>query len=483
MQCSHLTCTKPATIRCSACKISGYCSEEHQKDDWKVGRHALVCSQMQVNGPMDDATPMEVSNRSFFLGTSKVITPEMLTSYYSFELAGRGSFGVVLHARVRTSPVTEFALKLTFGAPEIGHREAAVGHLMTTLYAACDDPVGALLPVVKVYDSGYAVWTAEEARRFLDPFVWRGAGVPDYPREVLAARIGGSVQTSMMLMEYSTGLSLAEYIDDVARRQPQQQAEKLILDVLVQLLLVLSDLQTALEFVHYDLHTSNVMVETVPSGSMVWHFTASSDTAFNVRTNVRPRLLDFGFARLRRGSTFYASRSKGYYVEGGTLADYRPWADLHMLAHEIIGDMGKRLYDGLAPTSNLLFVLSKMLDMEVTPTDGAAGYLGLRRGIQAKLHPYDSANAVSFEQMQEFSKMAKLYVVQAKPDSPSTTAYSVLKDSQTALAEYISYKPVDTDTIVLMSLQVGRSSLATKSAWKAVEKAAARSWWSALGSL
>jgi hypothetical protein len=48
-----VSCQKPATKRCTLCKVSYYCSKECQKSNWKF--HKTVCEQLK--GQDDDSIP------------------------------------------------------------------------------------------------------------------------------------------------------------------------------------------------------------------------------------------------------------------------------------------------------------------------------------------------------------------------------------------------------------------------------------------
>lgn len=471
-ECSQPGCSQPARFRCSACKASVYCSREHQAVDWKSGRHALVCSSTRVNDELGQQQP------EFVLGLSKDVTPNLIDAYFVLSWIASGQYGAVFRATTRGASPREYALKVESDDFGSGGREAAVGTLMTVLYAAGTDPQNALLPVIKVYDSGIAEWTRDELEQFLVHLPqsmqarFRDYAFPD-ENEIVAP-------INIMLMELAENRTLASFLQELSwMRQPG--GHRAMLDILVQVLLTLSDLQTAFEFVHYDLHSYNIMV--VPAAAdkrYVWHYTASSDTVFNVRSDKRPQLIDFGFSRLRYKHKLFFSPASVYGLDPGGLREYRPWTDLISVGAEFIRLMGRTLYDLLVPSSPLLQVLAEMFSMEVVETPESQSYRILQAALQAKLH--SGPQKISHTEVVAAAAGARSSIVQPKPDVAGATAHAVLRECKAALVEYISYAPTDAETIVDMTLHIGRESLATKSAWKAVEKKGARTWFEAADS-
>ncbi|KAG0238783.1 hypothetical protein BGW42_002649, partial [Actinomortierella wolfii] len=64
-----VTCNKPASLRCSRCKINHYCSAACQKADWPLHRHA--CSPVKANVPPSPPTTSASS------GTTSARLPNM----------------------------------------------------------------------------------------------------------------------------------------------------------------------------------------------------------------------------------------------------------------------------------------------------------------------------------------------------------------------------------------------------------------------
>ena len=403
----------------------------------------------------------------------------MITDTFDRTIIGAGSFGMVFAVTTKDAAQRRYALKVELALLGSSHREAAVGMLMTALYAAGQNAESARLPVIKFYDSGTGVWTRKEIHAFYsDASCYKRLELMGYafPNDHVT-----EATVNMSLMELSRGTSLDVFIRDQQLSfsdTKQHKAQKPILDIVVQLLLTLSDLQNAFEFVHYDIHSGNIKVETDTTKNYVWHYTVSSDTSFNVRCSARPILLDFGVSRLRYKDKLYFSADALYNREEGQLKEYRPWADLVRLGCSVLRRMGAGVYYSLSPSRNLLFVLYELFATEVEELPATVDYLLVQKALWSRLHPHDpkSKEVAYYDVSTAAERLGASVIIDPKPGTVGVSAYSVLKNCRTALAEYIAYAPTAEDTVVDMTLHIGRESLATQAAWKAVEKSGARTW-------
>lgn len=436
-----------------------------------------MCSTVRVNNELDTARP------EFVFSRAKKVVPRMVdATFFKQEVIGAGSFGLVYRVATKDAARRQYALKVEITDAESNHREAAVGMLMTALYAAGQSAENALLPVIKFYDSGTGTWTRTEIELFFGDlsFALRDElmGYAFTDDDVTEAVV------NLSLMELSRGTSLDVFVRNQQRLfapKNQDQGHKAILDIIVQLLLTLSDLQNAFEFVHYDVHSGNIKIETDTTKKYVWHYTVSSDTVFNVRSDSRPILLDFGLSRLRYKDKLYFNPGEFYDLEAGELGEYFPWADVVRLGCAVLRRMGAGLYDALVPSSALLVVLAKMFSTKVEDSSDTEDYRLIQTALWSKRHPQSpKAQVIDYEKVADAADgFDKVMVIQPRPGTTGVSAYSVLNKCRTALVEYISYAPTADETVVDMTLHIGRQSLATRAAWKAVEKSGARAWFEA----
>lgn len=391
------------------------------------------------------------SSPDFFLHAGN-ITPALLHDRFTLKYIGHGAEGLVLQATSRISAAI-YALKIRLHSDALSERETAIGQLITALYAAGQDPRTAILPAIKFYDSGTAEWPKQVLIDFMSTY-------RPYPYTTNKT----TVMMDFALQEYSPGVTLAEFL---TRMNP---AEDAILSVVVQLLLVLCDLQNGFEFVHTDIHPHNVLVESDSSRApTVWHYTVSSDTVFNVRSIHRPRLLDFGLSRWN-----YAG--KVFHVAADDRA-FRPWIDVHALGLLLVKWIDRTLFESLGPSSRLLAVICELFSLESIDDEYSEPYRAVQAYLRNKLQPYSTpTSAFSYDDLQDACREIRRRGVVQRPNTPVVSAYSVLQACRSTLAEYIAYTPTEQDTIIDMTLHIGRSSLVTRSAWKAVEKSSARSW-------
>lgn len=427
---------------------------------------------VRVNDELDTARP------EFILSRTTNVTPSMVDATFARTVIGAGAYGMVFAVTTRDSAQRRYALKVEAAELGSGHREAAVGMLMTALYAAGQNPEPMRLPVIKFYDSGTGVWDREQVLNFF-------GGASPTTRDLMEFAFPDdttpTATVNLSLMELSGGTSLNVFIRDQQRAfrpHKQYKAQKPILDIVVQLLLTLANLQKAFEFVHYDIHSGNIKIETDTTKNYVWHYTVSSDTSFNVRSNARPVLLDFGVSRLRYQDKLYFSSEELYNLKEGQMREYRPWADLVRLACSVITRMDTTLYYSLNSKMGLLRVLLEMFSTEVEDIPATQDYLTVQGSLRSQFDPSDPrSKMVSFQLVAPAAeRLSASVIIEPKPGTTGATAYRVLHECRAELMEYIMYAPTAEDTVVDMTLHIGRESLATEAAWKAVEKSGARTW-------
>jgi MYND finger len=457
--CVFADCSKDAEFRCSACTKAVYCSEAHQKSDWNSGPHALVCSRVLVGKEIGaSATP------EFSFETIKRITPTIIRNTYDLTFMSVSPAVLVFRAVVRSKRTAKCLVKIELNNSELPHRNATIGHLLTTLYSVCQDEFSTEIPIIKTYDSAVGRWSYKGFKRMLERSL-------ESTRSDAALRVlfsGRDRDTASLyhfsLMELSGGVTFDQFLREHERN------EALVLDVLAQILSTLSDLEARLEFVHHSLDAENIAIKK-HSQETVFHYTTNSASVMNVRSLFQAQLAGLGHARLSYNEKVYSStETRG--IERGSPSEYRPWADLHRLAYSIIGHMSKDVFCALAPSSPLLAVLSAMLRMQTLSTmdsihhDIVAQFVALPRSTADDMRHIRE----NYDQLMSRIGQARNIVVMAYPGTTETTAYSVIEACSTVFDRYISYRPTSADKVIDMSLYLGGESSATRSAWKAMQK-------------
>lgn len=458
MSCQLPGCSRNQRVRCSRCKLASWCSREHQITDWI--RHRRQCIVRLVGNVLDPGAEFLVMHTQ----PDVLPSPAWLDATFYTSWLGRGSYGLVLLAVPRADPSQQYALKLMFGDEVAVAREAHIAMLLASLYIDNAPRSRVRTPVVKTYDYGKAMWPIADVRRLLeqthaptqqDYSAWLSewASQSEVPVSALTMEMAGP-NTLWSLMIYPVHLSADEYA-------------QAMVSVLLQVLLTLNDLQHMVHAVHYDLRADNVLVQQEPQ-PVVYHWTASSDMAYTLRTQYTARLADFGMARLEysgpSGQGLVFDADIGYdFAEGAPRGEaYRPWADMQLLAVSLM--LGMPYYRVLQlPRSPLWTLLAAMTAMQTAPGEPLAL---VHAYFQALSTQASSPSADQHRMASAAAESARSRVADPLPDTPLPSARTVLHATRALFANAVAQPG---EQIFDMSLHVGDQSSATQAAWAAVQ--------------
>ena len=214
-------------------------------------------------------------------------------------------------------------------------------------------------------------------------------------------RIGGRFDDAIavrggMLMQYIGGTALTNYVGSVDRLDGVGAAAKqvAVASHLVQVLLALEVAQREMEFVHYDLHTDNVMLEPLPEPSwFVYHLDGREYWLF---TTHRAVIIDYGrMSRLREPREAAQRRRMGLRAERQEISGYERfnvhdgvfngvWDAVTLLRSTIGLNCAASRQSLLCSTYFLR--LYRILDEEFQPAPRELNHYGVMRDASRSVH-------------------------------------------------------------------------------------------------
>ncbi len=462
-------CDELAARQCSSCKRAKWCSEGHQREDWRSGRHPRLCATAQVGLLLGrpDLEALFIMHQSLGM----LPTPEWLDQTYVLEYLGRGTSGIVFKATPRGGAEGVYAIKLVIDDLIDFEIEAHVSMLLSQLYVDVALTPNVMTPIVKAYDYGWAPWSRADAIKFLQTHL---------PSE---SKLSGEMESSDQIMVSALVMELAgrDSLFSIAQLDnplvvPHDQYEEILLDVLLQVLLTVHSLNNVVRFNHKDLSLTNVFI-TLLSIDLVIHVTASSDTTYNIKTRRLAQIADFGHAQLQydgpggRGLVYHTDT--GYTLQNDDPEAYAPWADMQNLGLSLLGAMPLSRINALAGDRPLWRVLSTMILMDVNPVlHGSAELAQVRLALARVRAGHVPMHAVDYNALMAAVQVARLVVFW-----PSTTVFPsatrVLRENHDAFRSALDYTPTR-ERIVDFTLHVGHTSTALLAAWHALASASKR---------
>lgn len=417
-----------------------------------------ACQQSLVGTKRVGAGLDDVRNK-FGLSQMLHVTPGFVRDLFGPVFVAGGSHGLVFRA---TRPERDrYAIKLTFGSAKQVARELDIALMLTRLYVDEGDPFHTSLPIVKVYDALADQWTRLQVESAIGMTGWAHD-----VRQQLAVTLNDyadNVPTGIALMELASGTSLRQWLTD-SGSLPAGEFETAMRDILLQVLLILSDLQYMLRLVHYGLRANKVLVQ-VHDAPQVYHYVLDSKTVYNVRTRYGVRLTGFGHAYLHWESSPYSdpdSPSYRYWANPDS-SSYRYWADLNTLALSIVSALPTARINTL-PTSTFMGRLLRAM-LNATPAnanlDVVRDALKQARSLENKVVDATAVVKAAADASQIVFEPAE----RATPPSP----HSILVANKALFGTHAAYAPIDGDTVVDMSLQVGSHSSSVRTAAVAPE--------------
>ncbi len=156
---------------------------------------------------------------------------------------------------------------------------------------------------------------------------------------------------SFVVLEFIAGKTFTHYI--------REQTEDNIVNTLLQIIIALGFAQKYEEFVHYDFHTSNVMISPLPDTS--YYKYKAGNEYLTLKTDINCVIIDFGFARVKGvvypkivhdwgtdQNTFYSHRDL-YTILMGTFIEFcasKSDSDIeHLVSNDsILGSIFRELF-------------------------------------------------------------------------------------------------------------------------------------------
>lgn len=461
-KCSLVDCTAGATQQCRVC-ARPFCSVEHRDRDWIVSTHPLDCAVARIRDGLGDASTLNLQKQPR-------ITPAWISSMVNLEYIANGMFGVVFKATdFNNGTVRVLKVFSNKSASDLA-REAHVSMLLSTLYVDNGDPTHTIAPVIISYDYGVSTWSKVQLSNFLSQYI--PPHILRVNKESLKnfilhddALLMRSIKTQVgfMLMEMVPGRSLFETLKSL----DAESYVAVLPELLLQILLILADLQRALEFVHYDLHPDNVIVQKLDA-PVVLCYTLQNGVSYNIKTRYVVRILDFGISRLQWKDVVYYAPNPGYKFGSSPapthLDKYRPWNDCMTLAATLIfSTVDDVIYQELLRKLPVVALLQSMIgpsDSAADPSTNAAE--GVRRafkrifGLLAK----DGSDDL-FAQLHEQCKQMIGTIYDYSPGAKGFSARDVVLGSDLLFEKHKKYVASGDDRVYDMNLQIGHKSGAT----------------------
>lgn len=460
MQCAIAACSSRATIRCSACKVVGWCSDEHQRNDWTNERHPLVCATHQINSMLGH--PELQTLFSMHQEPAGDLEPDWINQRYRLQYLSQGLHGVVfiarpLRATVDTGPlVVKIAWDLD---QENVRREAMIAQLLTQLYVDSALDTTTPLPIVKTYDYGFGRWSVNRLRRFLNNNgTSDGRAINSLKSDELYQQVPLFLGVAVMVSRYVHGASLSKMIHEGALTTDQTY-EQDVVTALLQVLLTLDQLNHAVRFSHYDLLAENVLIAQL-SSEAVAHFTVASNRTYNVRSRLFAKLNDFGNSRL----VYNGPGGPGVLAKKSDLA-YEPWADVFTLAMSVLWWMPYERLEQMRGNKRPL--LSLLFDILSAPAEAlAVTQQTLYRIMNTEAEFLTREEHANF--LSQLAPMIRSGFDWGSDEHELPSARNVLQRNDRIFQKALRYQPLDTDAVFDFTLQIGVSSTATRAAWRAV---------------
>ena len=453
MECSLPDCGSTADLKCAKCGEL-YCSKAHQHQDWYSGRHVVRCASRKIQASLQEVRVL------YNLGNQQQLTQQRLVGKFRLTYVANGTYGIVFTAKTKGSAqyARTFALKAMFDDFDYLEHEARVAMMLSKLYVDNGDAFDTLSPIVTTYDYGKTTWTKDDITNFLLPFESHAERL-----ERILTRLDDPQQVGFLLMELVAGKSLSHFL---AEKSQPDAFFSVLPDLLLQALLMLNDMQQMVEFVHYDLHTGNFLVQELAS-PVVLSYTLASDMSFYIKTKYVLRMVDFGRARMKWDNKVYHAGASGYKVAStGTpaLPSFRPWADTMLLALKICAALTSEQYAALPDHPRVVALLTNMTLISTISNENTQALRTvtsmLRRLTSTRKIP-DAADAEAFS---DAAQAASRFVYDVVPAASAVkpTPDKMVRDSVSLFWKHQQYVAAKDDQLYDMNMQIGHKSASTR---------------------
>jgi len=140
----------------------------------------------------------------------------------------------------------------------------------------------------------------------------------------------------VLIAEFVQGEDFYGYIKKYCRKDDMECFYKLK-SLLFQVIITLAILQDAFEFVHYDLHGGNVLIDTTKTPGGYWEYNAFGKKFHVPNLGVQSKLWDFDFsATFKKEIIKNAKIFDGSFKKSGVVNKFNPWWDIFLFLGAIM---------------------------------------------------------------------------------------------------------------------------------------------------